>query len=77
MSNELVTTALFGAGYTLRRVAQQLPRESIVLVCASSESAASLRSLGFRVEQLDCSVSRDLKDFFARYFKGCHDLKKR
>lgn len=57
-----IETVLLGAGYTLRRVADQLPEGSALLTTTSAEKAASWRELGYPAEVLDYRDRSSVRD---------------
>jgi dTDP-4-dehydrorhamnose reductase len=67
MSTEDVSIVLLGAGYTLKRVADLLVKESLVLTCSSEESFLALQNEGYLVERLNTASPSEVSAFFARY----------
>jgi nucleoside-diphosphate-sugar epimerase len=62
-----VVYALIGAGYTLMRVASLLPKEKVVLVVRSEESAVRLRPHFSNVRVVDVTDALEVKGFFLEY----------
>jgi hypothetical protein len=69
MSTGDVSIALLGAGYTLRRVAELLDRDTLVLTCSSEASFKTLSEEGYRVERLNTASPLEVSAFFSKYEK--------
>ena len=59
--------ALLGCGYTLRRVAERFPPDSLVLTVRSSEAAEVLRRDFSYVREISLEDSDAVADFFAEF----------
>ena len=62
-----VSIALLGAGYTLKRVADLLDKETLVLTCSSEANFLALQEEGYRVERLNTASATEVSSFFERY----------
>ena len=58
---------LLGGGYTLKRLAKELPASDFVITTRSSDKALALCQKGYKAEILDLGNMSLLEDFFAKH----------
>ena len=66
MSNQ-GSVLLLGSGYTLSRLANDLPKESLILTSTKLEKVEAFRSQGFVAEQVDVKDRGSLNSLFSTH----------
>ena len=73
MSNQ-GSVLLLGSGYTLSRLANDLPKESLILTSTKLEKVEAFRSQGFVAEQVDVKDRGSLNSLFSTHPEIAHLL---